>query len=192
MTFCISLLDSRPESACILGTKSCAIKSIQWCKLSDVQIDTHYTKPLCDALSSFSLDDDIETCFQNLTGTIWSVSDENLKVKLSKNQATKKNYFTLPNDVNKIKVELNHLHKLWKDNGSLYHGMHFQVLQEKKAEYRCVLRSFLTEKENENISHLCNATDVSEKLFWNMLKKSQGVGRKSSCFIVKWWNNFWG
>ena len=113
------------------------------------------------------------------------MSDENLKVKLSKNQATKKHYFTLPNDVNKIKVELNHLHKLWKDNGSLYHGMHFQVLQEKKAEYRCVLRSFLTEKENENISHFCNASDVSEKLFWNMLKKSQGVGRKASCFIVK-------
>ena len=42
----------------------------------------------------------------------------------------------------------------------------------------------MTEKENENISHLCNAADVSEKLFWSMLKKSQGVGRKSSCFIV--------
>ena len=62
--------------------------------------------------------------------------------------------------------------------------MHFQVLQEKKDEYRNVLCSFLTEKENESISHLCNAADVSEKLFWNMLKKSQEVGRKSSCFIV--------
>ena len=112
------------------------------------------------------------------------MSDENLKVKLSNNQVTKKNYFRLPSDVNKVKVELNYLHKLWKDNGSLNHGMHFQVLQEKKAEYRCALRSFLTEKENENISHLCNAADVSEKLFWSMLKKSQGVGRKSSCFIV--------
>ena len=70
-------------------------------------------------------------------------------------------------------------HKLWKDN-----GMHFQVLQEKKAEYSCVLRSFLTEKENENILHFCNAADVSEKLFWSMLKTSQGMGRKSSCFIV--------
>ena len=104
------------------------------------------------------------------------MSDENLKVKLSKNQATKKRYFRLPSDVNKVKVELNHRHKLWKANGSLYHGMHFQVLQEKKAEYRRVLRSFLTEKENESISHLCNAADVSEKLFWNMLKKSQGGG----------------
>ena len=181
---CISLPDSRPESGCILGTTSYARKSIQWYKLSDVQIEAHYTKPLCDALSSFSLDDDIETCFQNLTDTIWSVSDENLKVKLSNNQVTKKNYFRLPSDVNKVKVELNHLHKLWKDNGSLNHGMHFQVLEEKKAEYRCALRSFLTEKENENISHLCNTADVSEKLFWSMLKKSQGVGRKSSCFIV--------
>ena len=61
-------------------------------------------------------------------------------------------------------------HKLWKDNGSLNHGMHFQVLQEKKAGYRCVLRSFLTEEENENISHLCNAADVSKKLLWSMLK----------------------
>ena len=49
-----------------------------------------------------------------------------------------------------------------------------QVLQEKKAEYRRVLRSFLTEKENESISHLCKAADVSEKLFRDMLKKSQG------------------
>ena len=77
--------------------------------------------------------DDIITCFQNLTDTIWSVSYENLKVKPSKNRATKKPYFRLPNDVNKIKVELKNLHKLWKDNGSLNHGMHFQVLQEKKA-----------------------------------------------------------
>ena len=81
------------------------------------------------------------------------MSDENLKVKLSNNQVTKKNYFRLPSVVNKVKVELNHLHNLWKDNGSLNHGMHFQVLQEKKAKYRCALRSFLTEKENENISH---------------------------------------
>ena len=42
----------------------------------------------------------------------------------------------------------------------------------------------MTETENENISNLCNAADVSEDLFWNMLKKSQGVDRKSSCFIV--------
>ena len=177
---CISLVDPGPESEHTLRTKSYARKSIQWYKLSDVQIDTHYSKPLSDALSSFSLDDDIETCFQNLTDTIWSVSDENLKVKLNKNQR----YFRLPSDVNKVKVELNHLHKLWKANDSLYHGMHFQVLQEKKAEYRHVLRSFLTEKENESISHLCNAVDVSKKLFWNRLKKSQGVGRKVSCFIV--------
>ena len=65
--------------------------------------------------------------------------------------------------------------------------MHFQVLQEKKAEYRCVVRSFLNEKENENISQLCNAANISEKLFWSMLKESQGsynLVRKSSCFIV--------
>ena len=124
-------------------------KSVQWYKLSDVQIDTHYSKPLPDALFSFSLDDDIETCFQNLTDTIWSVSEENLKVKLSKNQATKKCYFKLPSDVNKVKVELNHLHKLWKTSGSLYHGMHFQVLQEKKAEYKCVLRL----KKRLKVSH---------------------------------------
>ena len=42
----------------------------------------------------------------------------------------------------------------------------------------------MTEKENENISHLCNAADVSEKLLWNMLIKSQGIGRKRSCFIA--------
>ena len=76
--------------------------------------------------------------------------------------------------VQSLEVELNNLHKLWKDNGSLIHGMHFQVLQEKKAECKCVLRSFLTEKENENISHLCNAANISEK-FWSMLKVSQGV-----------------
>ena len=70
---------------------------------------------------------------------------------------------------------MNNLHKLWKGNGSLIHGMHFQVLQERKAEYRCALCSFLTEKENENISHLCNAANISEKLFWSMLKESQGV-----------------
>ena len=181
---CISLADPGPESEHTLGTKSYARKSIQWYKLSDVQIDTHYSKPLSGALSSFSLDDDIETCFQGLSDTIWSVFDENLKIKPSKNQATKKRYFRLPSDASKVKVELNHLHKLWKANGSLYHGMHFQVLQEKKAEYRRVLRSFLTEKENASILHLCNAADVSEKLFWNVLKKSQGVGKKSSCFIV--------
>ena len=162
---CISLADPGPESEHTLGTKSYARKFTQWYKLSDVQIDTHYSKPLSDALSSFGLDNDIETCFHNLTDTIWSVSDENLKVKPNKNQATKKRYFRLPSDVNKVKVELNHLHKLWKPNGSLYHGMHFQVLQEKKAEYRHVLRSFLTEKENESISHLCNAADVSENDF---------------------------
>ena len=76
--------------------------------------------------------------------------------------------------IQSLEVELNNLHKLWKDNGSLIHVMHVQVLQEKKAEYRCVLRSFVTEKENENISHLCNAANISEKLCWNMLKESQG------------------
>ena len=107
----ISLPDSRHESGCILRSKCHARKSIQLYRLSDVQIDAHYTKPLCDALFSFSLRDGIETCFQNLTDTIWSKSDENLKVKLSKNQATKKHYFRLPSDENKVKVELNHLHK---------------------------------------------------------------------------------
>ena len=54
----------------------------------------------------------IETCFQNLTDTIWSVSDENLKVKLSKNQVTKSVISDYQvTDVNKVKVELNHLHK---------------------------------------------------------------------------------
>ena len=42
----------------------------------------------------------------------------------------------------------------------------------------------MTEKENENISHLCNAADVNEEFIWSMLKKSQGVGNKSSFFIV--------
>ena len=86
-------------------TTSYARKSIQWYKLSDVQIETHYTKPLCDALSSFSLDDDIETCFQNLTDTIWSVSDENLKVKLSNNQVPKR--IILDYQVMQIKSRLN-------------------------------------------------------------------------------------
>ena len=90
----ISLPDSGPVSERIPETKSYARKSIQWYKLSDVQIDEHYSKPLCDALSSFS-------------DTIWSVSDKNLKAKLSKNRATKKRYFKLPSDVNKLKVELN-------------------------------------------------------------------------------------
>ena len=40
------------------------------------------------------------------TDTIWSVSDENLKVKLSKNQATKKRCFSL-SDVNKVNARLN-------------------------------------------------------------------------------------
>ena len=62
----------------------------------------------------------------------------------------------------------------------------FRPCRSKKAKYRCVLHSFLTGKENKNISNLCNAADISEKLFWSMLKKSQGIGRKSSCFIVNY------
>ena len=60
----------------------------------------------------------------------------------------------------------------------------FRSCRRKKSEYMCAFRSFLTEKENENISYLCNAADVSEKLIWSMLKKSQFLGMMSSCFIV--------
>ena len=67
-------------------------------------------------------------------------------------------------------------------NGSDTCNQMFDDYKELRSQYRSSLRHFVISQENEKIKTLCKASEVDEKLFWQMLKGSR-VQRKTTCFI---------
>ena len=58
----------------------------------------------------------------------------------------------------------------------------FDDYEELRSQYRSSLRHFVISQENEKIKTSFKASEVDEKLFWQMLKGSR-VQRKTTCFI---------
>ena len=58
----------------------------------------------------------------------------------------------------------------------------FDDYKELRSQYRSSLRHFVIYQEKEKVNTLCKASEVDEKLFWQMLKVSR-VQRKTTCFI---------
>ena len=87
--------------------------------------------------------------------------------------------FQLPENIKFLKEELNTYHQLWKSNGSDTCNQMFDDYKELRSQY---LRHFVISQENGKIKTLCKASEVDEKLFWQMLKGS-GIQRKTTCFI---------
>ena len=54
--------------------------------------------------------------------------------------------------------------------------------RELRSQYRSSFRHFVISQENEEIKTLCKASEVDEKLFWQMLKRSR-IQRKTTFFI---------
>ena len=67
-------------------------------------------------------------------------------------------------------------------NGSDTCNQMFDDCKELRSQYRSSLRYFVISQENEKNETLCKASEVDEKLFWQMLKVSR-VQRKTTYFI---------
>ena len=90
--------------------------------------------------------------------------------------------FQLPDSIKFLKKELSTCHQLWKSNGSDTCKQTFDDYKELRSQYRSSLRHFVISQETEKIKTLCKASEVDEKLFWQMLKGSR-VQKKTTCFM---------
>ena len=101
-----------------------------------------------------------------------------------KKTSKKISYVKLPDDVKAARSMCKTAFGSWKNHDFPSVGDIHDTYRCLRKEYRLLMRNFLNNLENDNVTKLCNAAESDEKLFWKLLK-GQRSSSQMSAFLVK-------